>query len=123
VAKFQIYFNLRTHVWSIRQRGRVVAHAPYVVAKGCSFHVGESSRLAMVAKGQRSVHAWVTAESVETFDAIPAELPEGVERVTYNPYRCGSFHRPGDTGAVVTEAEVMVFAGEAAAYTLGGDAR
>lgn len=83
----QIYYNLRTGLWSVRSGGRVIAHLAELTLGGCVPHVGESSRQKVIERRCRSVHAWIKGSAWSE----GASIPPGAERVSYNPYRCGYF--------------------------------
>lgn len=83
-ASYQVYKNLHTGTWSLRHRGKVTAHPLKLVAFNVRLHIGESTRLKAVAKGQRSVHAWAVAERVGCTEVaglpIPREPADGALR-------------------------------------------
>jgi hypothetical protein len=41
--RVQVYKNLHTGNWSVRHKGKVIAHLDEVILRDCVFHVGESS--------------------------------------------------------------------------------
>jgi hypothetical protein len=64
MASHQIYKNLHTGTWSLRHKGKVIDHPLEVTAFNVRLHIGESSRLRAIAKGQRAVHAWAVCEKL-----------------------------------------------------------
>lgn len=103
-----VYFNLRTHRWSIRHRGKVIAHADWVRLGDARMHVGESSRQRVIAKRCREVHAWVKGELLDYGDG-KRRRPPRMTRITYNPYRAGHFHVGGNVAAAVHTADRVFF--------------
>jgi len=99
-----IYFNLRTRLWSMRNRrtGRVDGHAPVLVFEGpVQFVVQPAGRAQVLRSGQKSVHAFVRgADPLQ-----PATPPDtnGMVRASYNPFKAGHFVRL-DTGAPLVHA-------------------
>lgn len=92
MTSVQVYFNLHKHLWSIRQKGKIIAHVRTVLLRNCRFHVSESGRQRVLNDRRRRVHAWVIGDLVEMDGADPGWSDE----VSYNPYSCGHFyHRDG----------------------------
>lgn len=114
--KVRVYFNLRTHLWSVRacegpQRGKVIAHERSVTLRDCRFIVSEASRQRVLRDKVRSVHAMVEGT------LIPTECPtRAAVRFTYNPYRAAHFHIAGKVDAKVSTASRVYFAADGAAY-------
>lgn len=107
--KVAVYFNLHTHLWSIKalegkNKGRVVAHARRLTLSDVSFRVSEAGRQKVLREQVKNVHAYVvgylnliegaTWRYPETF-IQNGEWPEidDSERcyITYNPYRDTGF--------------------------------
>ena len=99
----RVHKNLRRGDWSVTVRGKVVAHVPSVTLANVTFKVSEKRRLAVIAMHAREVHAWCEG-------TIAAPLPASMPRVpiTYNPFRCGSFHRR-DNGEPLTACQFVEF--------------
>jgi len=98
----RVHLNLRRGDWSLTYKGKVFEHAAQVALANVSFKVSEASRLRVVAKHCREVHAWSIGDRL---DSMPhGELVE----ITYNPFRCGAFVRR-DNGAEITSADYAVF--------------
>jgi hypothetical protein len=98
-------------LWSVTDRrgassptnGRVIAHVDHAVLHGATFKVSEASRQAVIAKGQRSVHARVWGD----VDLSERGTPTAVS-AHYNPYRAPTFTR-SDTFAPVHSAPRVIF--------------
>jgi len=105
------YFNLHHKCWSLRatsgsERGRVVAHADTVTLSDCEFRVSEAGRQRVIQEGRKNVHAGCVGQ-LDGFMGTPTDAGvraglsgsqgvghdalQGLEGVTYNPYRAGEF--------------------------------
>jgi hypothetical protein len=109
--RVQVYKNLIRGNWSIRANGKVIDHRKECMLANVIFHVGESSRLIVIAKRQRSVHAWATGELVEHVSGV--ETP-----ITYRPYEGGAFIRR-DNGQAIHSAEFVHFTRDRGAVARG----
>lgn len=100
----RVYRNLHKDRWSIqaRREGRwvVVAHAAAVSLTDCTAVVSEAGRQRVLDRGSKVVHAFVQGRLRPTY------TPPGpyCERLSYNPYRSGSFECAGEpiAGAFAT---------------------
>jgi len=107
--RVQVYRNLHKGLWSVRGKGRVIAHRPLIILKDCVMRVQESERQRVIREGQRNVHAWVTG--VPCWETDGNDLVE----IGYNPYFAPTFtSRPGYEA--VTSARFVVFSQEGKAY-------
>lgn len=113
-----VYYNLHTHLWSIRalrglNTGRVIAHAKRLVLSDVSFRVSENGRQKVIREKVKNVHAFVVGhlESVEgvvwrysevfvSNDKWPAVEESDRCEITYNPYR--------DTGFIDRDSRELV---------------
>lgn len=111
--RVQVYKNLRNGTWSVRSKGKVIAHLAECILADVTFRVSEKRRQAVIAKRCREVHAWAEGEVVEALPAEYAAVP-----VTYNPYRCGTFTRR-DSGAAVVAAAYVHFTKADGAVAVG----
>lgn len=93
-AKFYIYYNLHRKCWSVKYRGKVIAHPQNIVAIDAEFRVSEKGRQRVLREKRKSVHAYVVARS------IVKDLDEGQAKmfgnafdhpVRYNPYMFSTF--------------------------------
>ena len=110
--KCDVYFNLHKKLYSIRpcegpQKGKVIAHCDSVILDSVVFRVSEASRQRVLKTKQKNVHA--TARGILrhalgkdfTF-AIDASdsnhIKNNGKRLTYCPYRSGSFQTIDPSG-------------------------
>jgi hypothetical protein len=102
-----VYFNLRTGLWSVRdpKTRKVIDHRHSLTLRGVRFVVSEASRQRVLRERRRAVHAWAVGTISEG---------TGTVRVTYNPYRCGTFTTLD--GAPVQAAELVEFRDDGKAY-------
>lgn len=77
-----VYRNLNNGLWSVRHKGKVIAHAEFVCIKPIKFHVGESGRKRVLKKKQKNVHAWVKGELI----GMSKKKPKAGKEITYDPY-------------------------------------
>ena len=105
----RVYRNLHRDVWSIQARrdGRwvVVAHAGAVSLADCRTAVSESGRQRVLDKGRKVVHAFVQG----TLQRLYTPPGPYCERLSYNPYRSGSFECEGQpvTGAFAATFDLI----------------
>ena len=105
-----VYWNRSRRLWSVRERGRVVAHAPAIALSGVRFRASEASRMRCLRTGARDVHAWAagTIEGVSrTGDA--SRLRYRIEEAGFRV-----------EGRVVTRAAAVWFEADGAAWCEGG---
>lgn len=86
-AKYYIYRNLHTKTFSVRYRGKVVAHPRLFTAYGVTFKANPIGRQKVLDKQVKNVHAFVVCDHWEP--TITGK--KIVHRVFYNPYKSGSF--------------------------------
>ena len=80
-----VYWNLHKGGYSVRERGRVIAHVYHIVLRDARFVVQRGGYERTVRERVKRVHAMVRGEIVE------ADQPNGSVAVTYNPYRADHF--------------------------------
>jgi hypothetical protein len=98
----RVHRNLHKACWSLTVRGERVRHVGAFALAGVRFVVSAAGRARVLAKKVRAVHAW--ADGAEA--AAPADLT-GFVRVSYNPFRAGTFTTAD--GAPVRGAELVAF--------------
>ncbi len=98
----QVYRNLHTKGYSIRQDGRVVGHTEDATILDGVFVVRETGRQRVLRKKSKNVHAWVEGTLVTT----RSNHGYGV-KVTYNPYKHSSFM--DQNGQEIRNARLVVF--------------
>lgn len=101
-----VYFNLHRKCLSIRERGRVVAHAERVIIRNAAFVVSQAGRSRVLATGHKNVHAVVRGEIVR--EAHPDVRLDEAIRVRYNPYRYETFVRASDESPIHHAALVWI---------------
>lgn len=86
-----VYRNLHKKGYSIKQSGKVVAHAERLCIRDCEFVVNEGGRQIVLKEKQKNVHAFIkgyyTTSGMGT-SAGKNDLPLGI---TYNPYKNDCF--------------------------------
>lgn len=97
-----VYRNLTRRCWSIRERGRVVGHAPTVTLADAVMVVRPGARARVLRTGHREVHAWVRGTLVPH-----AGVPVGAVRLHYRPFEAGHF--TDDCGLPVVAAAWVFF--------------
>lgn len=82
----EVYRNLTRRCWSVRERGRVVAHLHSLTLACAVLIVRPGSRARVLRTGHREVHAWVRGTIVPH-----AGVPAGAGRIHYRPFLAGHF--------------------------------
>ena len=103
---YDVYFNLSKKLYSLRpcegpNKGKVIGHCTSVSMRDVQFRVSEASRQRVLRDRQKNVHA--TARGIVTHaigenisidngqELTPNHAKAKGKRVTYCPYRSGSF--------------------------------
>lgn len=97
-----LYRNLTRQCWSIRERGRVVGHAPSVTLADAVMVVRPGSRARVLRTGHREVHAWVRGTLVPH-----AGVRAGAVSLRYRPFEAGHF--TDECGRPVVAAALIFF--------------
>lgn len=84
----ELYWNLHKHLYSVRVKGRVVAHVSGFTLKDARFSVQPAGNAKVRAEGRKNVHAFIRGEWVNDTPAVSLFLHGGV---TYNPYQHTTF--------------------------------
>jgi hypothetical protein len=73
----EVYYNLHKDTFSIRLKGKVVAHADYVQLSDVKFGVGQGGRYNVRKSGQKNVHAFVRGILTDfvPYRGVPLEDP------------------------------------------------
>lgn len=82
-----VYRNLRTGTWSVRERGRVVAHPALVCLEGVRFVVSQPGRERVLRERRKNVHAVVRGTMCPAGQTAPGDY----RTAYYNPYEVSSF--------------------------------
>ena len=85
--RVEIYFNLHKKVFSMRHKGKVIAHVCKATLKDVSYVVQPAGRAKVLLEKKKNVHAFVRGELVDGLDA--GIYKEGY--VSYNPYKAATF--------------------------------
>lgn len=103
-----VHLNLNRGDWVLAEKPRapVAGYFSSIALRAATFKISEKRRQAIInsAKKHREVHAWAVGDRVE-ISAVPAG---GRVEITYNPHRCGYFHRR-DSGEAVHAADYLIF--------------
>lgn len=113
------YFNLRTHEFSVRHRGRVRTHADRLMVlpgddrQKVEFRVSEPGRQRVLREQRKNVHSYVVGDAW-TADTNVSEWTQVFDKqygnpvaISYNPYKGGTFYRK-DTSEAVRVAEACI---------------
>lgn len=97
--RVEAYRNLRRNAYSVRalegrDKGRVILHKERLKVVDADLIVQEAGNRKVRETGQKNVHAFVRGEMAIGDDAV---VPEGSNRMSYNPYENVSFV-DSDTG-------------------------
>lgn len=115
-AKYYAYRNLNTGGFSIKQKGIVCERTMVFVMTNAEFRVSEAGRQRAIRDQQRNVHAYVCADSYESYEldddrtmsiGINVLNNELFTEVTYNPFYLDSFVT-ADKKIPVTTSEFIV---------------
>lgn len=113
-----VYKNLHKNCYSIKQSGKVVAHAERLCLRDVHFIVNEKERQKILIKKQKSVHAFMKGYYTTIGMGTTSkrnDLPIGIY---YNPYKKGSFMMRGYEKPIKGAAFVIAdYNGVKAAYT------
>ena len=104
--RVDVYYNLHKKTFSIRCKGRVIAHRDRVTIKSPEYIVGEKGRQRVLNERSKNVHAFVRGILVDdkTMRDHYGWLKPMPRSVSYNPYKSASF-RDTITGEVVRKSD------------------
>lgn len=90
--RVDVYYNLHKKTFSVRHKGKVIAHRDYVWIKDAQFVVSEAGRQRVLREKKKNVHAFVRGEWLEhTSRQTAIEGTKYGGRASYNPYEAGTF--------------------------------
>ena len=89
--KIKVYRNLHNGLYSIKQKGLVVAHAQRLYLRDCKFTVRESGRQRVIKEKRKNVHAFIEGYITDSVMGTTVERNDLPIAVTYNPYLHNSF--------------------------------
>lgn len=84
--KVEVYKNLHKNLFSIRQKGKVVAHVDNFILKDVEFIVREKGRQLVLKTRQKNIHAFL--KGYITFSKSNNKIRN---QVRYNPYEMSTF--------------------------------
>ena len=86
-AKYYIYRNLHTQTFSVRYKGKVIAHPRWFTAYNVTLKVNEKGRQNVIDNRRKQVHAFVVCDSW-----VPTTRnTKMVDKLFYDPYKSKSF--------------------------------
>mgnify|MGYP003116630655 FL=1 len=85
--RVEIYFNLHKKVFSMRHKGKVIAHVYNAMLKDVSFVVQPAGRAKVLRDKKKNVHAFARGELIEQ---VPVDNYVG-NVAKYNPYKAATF--------------------------------
>jgi hypothetical protein len=86
-----VYKNLHKKCYSIKQHGKVVAHADRLCLMDVTFKVSEKLRQKVLATKQKNVHAFVCGLYTTSGMGTTAKRNDLPVEVYYNPYKVKAF--------------------------------
>lgn len=118
-----VYWNFNKKVFSVRVKGRVIAHATRILMEDVEFKVSEAGRARVLKSGHKNVHAGIYG-TVTACDSLRCERSSPLltwpvcsdtlvqlvqyngRMVRYDPYEDGFFKTTGD-GRPVKSADFV----------------
>jgi len=101
----EVYRNLHKNCFSIRSKGKVIAHRNKLVIKNAKFVIQPAGRKRVLETKRKNVHALVRG-NLSSFKGL-ADKPLGPE-ISYNPYRFDYFYNK-DNLEPIYDASIVVF--------------
>lgn len=89
--KVEIYKNLHTGMWSVRQQGLVKFHTEYLTLENCEFVVRKAGRERVLQERRKNVHAFVRGHICKPEQHWRGRIPFPGDAVSYNPYHAAYF--------------------------------
>ena len=95
--KVDVYWNLHKNLWSVRHKGKVIAHMGSLALQDVTFRVQPAGRARVRKEGKKNVHAFASGTynfpgSSELLRSVNQDHSSVlVRRITYNPYQHESF--------------------------------
>jgi len=92
-ARYYIYRNLHKDCFSVRYKGKVIAHSTSLLATGVTFSVSQAGRERVLREKKKYVHAYVVCDDWEQIEPDALNVIDG--EVKYNPYKNETFEFGG----------------------------
>ena len=85
--RVEVYWNLNKNCFSVRHKGRVIAHVPFVELKDITWVVQPGGRARVLRERRKNVHAfargtWLYGKE----ESAPHPHDHAYKRIFYNPY-------------------------------------
>ncbi len=128
----KVYRNLKhgrkaPMLYSVMQKGKVVARLNRVIMSNCTFHVNKSGRMRCLKQKRKNVHAFVVGK-IENRSIVPQIYPAGCFgqdengrdfpcKITYKPEMCGWFFNENGKEAKGAMGVLLNEHGMTACYT------
>jgi hypothetical protein len=88
--RVEIYFNLHKKIFSMRHKGKVIAHVCGAMLKDVTYVVQPAGRARVLREGKKNVHAFARGELVEKLPVYDAGSYVA-NFAKYNPYKAATF--------------------------------
>jgi hypothetical protein len=118
--RVEVYYNIHKGGFSIKSldktnpsKGKVVAYAPHVQLKDCSFHVSDSKHKWILDNQRKAVYAVVRGILVDMKEEKPNT--SDLNEIYINPYKCKHF-TDVQTNEIVVFAHTVVFSDKSCYY-------
>ena len=82
----ECYWNFHKKMFSVRHKGRVIAHTPIFFLSNARFSVGKAGNAKVRREGRKNVHAFIRGDWTEK-----PSITGMIQKVTYNPYKHTDF--------------------------------
>lgn len=93
--RVEVYWNLHKKCYSVRHKGRVIDHVPYVVLRDVKWVVQPAGRRRVLRERKKNVHAFARGTWLRGNDELDLSNRElgltARQPVKYNPYHQTSF--------------------------------
>ena len=89
--RVDVYWNLHKHCWSVRYKGKVVAHLDTVGLEDVQYIVQPAGRQRVLREGRKNVHAFARGRFSYFAEAVATYLDYECQLTTYNPYKYNTF--------------------------------
>lgn len=83
--KVHIYWNFHKKLFSVRYKGKVVAHVENIYVDSPTFKVSDAGRQRVLREKRKNVHAYVVGVVCEE------RKIDNLAQVSYNPYKNATF--------------------------------
>ena len=89
--KVEVYWNLNKNCFSVRHKGRVIAHTQSIQLRDIKWVVQPGGRARVLRERRKNVHAFARGTLVANSFEIPARHDHNYKRIIYDPYEYDSF--------------------------------